>query len=174
MSSTWCKAAASNSRGCCSGSWAWRRTRRNGRSTSSRRAALARAADRFTALGKRARLGGRALLFARLCVLAAVAGAGPAGAGGLAGGCRTLRGWPRGGRAASQAATFFHRRLVELVAAARAAGFFSAASDLVHGGPGPPLGLVLRHAALLVPLFDVLGLPLLFVGVFRFVVARHG
>jgi hypothetical protein len=54
-----------------------------------------------------------------------------------------------------------------------ATGFFPAPMDFVDGGPCPPLGLFLGHAAFLVALFYVLGLALLFVRVFGFITAWH-
>jgi hypothetical protein len=42
---------------------------------------------------------------------------------------------------------------------------------LVHGRPGPALGLLFRNAALFVTLGDMFGLAILLVGVFRFVAA---
>jgi len=54
-----------------------------------------------------------------------------------------------------------------------AARFFPTAMNLVDSRPGSTLGLVLRHASLLVTFFYVLGLSLFLVGVFRFVSAWH-
>jgi hypothetical protein len=52
-------------------------------------------------------------------------------------------------------------------------GFFAATMHGVHGGPSPAFGFIFGNAPFLVTLLYVLGLPLLLVGVFRFVSARH-
>jgi hypothetical protein len=57
--------------------------------------------------------------------------------------------------------------------AAAGARFVAAVGLLVHCGPGPTLGFVLRHATLLVALLDVLGLALLLVGIGVLITTRH-
>src|SRR5947209_3335058 len=64
-------------------------------------------------------------------------------------------------------------RLVLLLAAARTALLLAASRRLVDRGPRAPLGLALRHAALLVTFFDVFGLALLLLRVLPFVSPRH-
>jgi hypothetical protein len=59
------------------------------------------------------------------------------------------------------------------VAATRAA-LVAAAVFLVHGRPGPALGLGFRNAARFVAFGDVVRLALLLVRVFRLVAAGHG
>jgi hypothetical protein len=59
------------------------------------------------------------------------------------------------------------------LAVTAASGFFPATMNLVDGGPGPTLGLVLGNAPILVAFLYVLSLPLLLVGVFGFVSAWH-
>src|SRR5262249_33814481 len=58
--------------------------------------------------------------------------------------------------------------------AAAAARLVAAARLLVDRRPGAALGLPLGDAAALVPLGDVLGLPLLLISVFRLVAPWHG
>src|SRR3989338_2799070 len=66
------------------------------------------------------------------------------------------------------------RRLFRRGAFGRArAALLAAAGLLVDGGPGPRLGLLLRHAALLVAFFDMLGLALLLGAVAALVSAGH-
>src|SRR3569623_939955 len=74
---------------------------------------------------------------------------------------------------AAVAATLARRGMVFLVAAARA-GLLAAAALLVDRRPGAALGLLLRDAAVLIALLDMLGLALLLVGVAAHVAARHG
>jgi hypothetical protein len=57
---------------------------------------------------------------------------------------------------------------------AAGAALLPAVGFLVHGGPGPSLGLVFGDAALFVALLDVFGHPLLLAGVIRFVSTGHG
>src|SRR4051812_25015129 len=57
--------------------------------------------------------------------------------------------------------------------AAATAGPFAATGFLIDGCPGAPFGLPLRHPAAFVAFLNVLSLPLLFVGVSRFVAAGH-
>ena len=71
-------------------------------------------------------------------------------------------------------AAFVRGRVAGALAAAGAAGLLAAAVVLVDGCPGPALGLLLGHAALLVAFGDVIGLAFLLVGVFGLVAARHG
>src|SRR5688572_9382037 len=52
--------------------------------------------------------------------------------------------------------------------------FVSAAAFLIHGGPSASLRLIFRNTAGLIAFLDVLRFAFLFVGVFRFVSARHG
>jgi hypothetical protein len=69
--------------------------------------------------------------------------------------------------------TALARRGVALGLSPAGAALVAAAAFLVDGRPGPPLGLMLRHAALFVAVGDMIGLAFLLVGVFRFVAARH-
>src|SRR4051794_18780608 len=54
-----------------------------------------------------------------------------------------------------------------------AAGLLTAVMYLVDRRPRAALGLIARYAALLVALFDVLGLTLLFISVVTLVSSRH-
>src|SRR3569623_2408073 len=74
---------------------------------------------------------------------------------------------------AAFAATLARRGMVFLVAAARA-GLHAAAALLADRRPGAALGRLLRDAAGLIALLDMLGLALLLVGVAALVAARHG
>src|SRR5437899_7503027 len=82
-------------------------------------------------------------------------------AGGLArrGGAFRRRARGRGG--AALAAALARGRLVQRVPAPGAAFLLPATGHLVDRRPGPVLGLLVRHAALLVTLLDVLGLAFL-------------
>src|SRR4051794_6008088 len=82
--------------------------------------------------------------------------------------CRSARG--RG--LAAELAALVRGGMTGRFAATRA-GFLAAPVVLVDGRPGAALGLLLGDAALLVALGDMVGLPLLLVGVFGFVAARH-
>src|SRR5262245_60916606 len=95
-----------------------------------------------------------------------------AGGGGLLGRTRSGGGGALGGGAPADAAALLGGRLVDALAAARPA-FLAAAGHGVDGGPGAPLGFLLRHAAMLIALFDVLGLAFLLTGVFCLRSARH-
>src|SRR4051812_27356191 len=66
-----------------------------------------------------------------------------------------------------------HRLVVFRFAVTAASGFFPTPVDLVHCRPRAALRFLVRYAATLIALFDVLLLPLLFVRVFRFVSAWH-
>lgn len=66
-----------------------------------------------------------------------------------------------------------HGLVILGLAVTATAGFFAATMHGVHGGPGAAFGFIFGNAPFLVALFYVLGLPLLLVGVFRFVSARH-
>jgi hypothetical protein len=57
---------------------------------------------------------------------------------------------------------------------AGASGFLSAGVVLVHRGPGSTFGFLFWHAFGFIILLDVLGFPLLLVGIFGFVSSRHG
>jgi hypothetical protein len=59
------------------------------------------------------------------------------------------------------------------LAIAPATGLFPAFMNGVYSRPGASLGLVLGSSAFLVAFLYVLGLPFLFVCVFRFVTAWH-
>jgi hypothetical protein len=85
-------------------------------------------------------------------------------------GARRLR--TCGRRAAASAPALLGRTLIHL-ATATAAALFPTASHLVLGGPSTALGFLARHAAPDIPFLDVLGLPLLFAGVGRFISTRH-
>src|SRR5947209_1350035 len=88
----------------------------------------------------------------------------------------------RGGRALGEgtrcrggtplATTLLRGRLVELLAAACTA-LLAAAGHFVHSGPGAPRRLFFRYAALLVALFNVLGLAFLFFCVLGLVSSWH-
>jgi hypothetical protein len=66
-----------------------------------------------------------------------------------------------------------HRLVVFGLPVTTSARFLATAVHGVHSGPRAPLGFLLRHPALLVPFLYVLSLPLLFLGVLRFVSAWH-
>src|ERR1700761_1412831 len=57
--------------------------------------------------------------------------------------------------------------------AAPRAAFFTAATLFIHCGPGAALRLLLRRAAFLVALFDMLGFSLLLARIRRFVTLWH-
>src|SRR6476659_1514175 len=93
--------------------------------------------------------------------------------GALPGRARAGRGRTRGRGPTTLLAAFLRRLLARLLAASGAALLPAAARDGVLGGPGPALGFLLRHAALLVALLDMLLLPLLLGRVLALVTAGH-
>src|SRR5262245_51174457 len=98
-----------------------------------------------------------------------VAGPGPGGLAGRGGpGGRR----PGGARRPAQPPALLRRGRVQPLAAP-GARLLAAARGHVHRGPGPALGLFLRHAAILVPLLDMLGHSLLLLGVGALVSAWH-
>src|SRR5438270_10958775 len=70
-------------------------------------------------------------------------------------------------------AALAHRLVIFGLAVSAAARLLAAAVDLVHGRPRAPFSFVARQAAFFVAFFDVLGLPLLLVGVLALVAAWH-
>src|SRR5215218_9268128 len=95
-----------------------------------------------------------------------------AGLGGLLGRRGPGRGRSGGRRGPAQLATLLTRHSRVRFAPA-APGLVPAPGLLVDRGPGPPLGLALRDAAFFIPLFDVLGRPLLLARVTALVAAWH-
>src|SRR5690348_15902091 len=92
---------------------------------------------------------------------------------GFLGRCGAGRRRPMGRGLAAALAALIGRRMAGVLAAAGPTGLLAAAVVLVHGRPGPALGLLVGDAALLVALGDMIGLALLLVGVFRLVATGH-
>jgi hypothetical protein len=87
-------------------------------------------------------------------------------------------GRPGGGSArrrsrAAYSPTFFGGALIHRFSAPRTA-LLTAAGHLIDRRPGAPLRFILRNATLLIPLFNMLGLPFLFFRIFGFFSPRHG
>src|SRR5437762_8360741 len=66
-----------------------------------------------------------------------------------------------------------HRFMIFRLVVAAAARLFTALVDFVDGRPSAPFSFVLRHAALFITLFDMIGLPLLFTCVLLFIPSWH-
>src|SRR6202034_4603094 len=79
----------------------------------------------------------------------------------------------RSRRRPANPATLVRGGMASRLAPSRSAWSLSAAVVLVDGGPGATLSLLLRNAAALVALLDVLRFPFLLIGVFRLVSLRH-
>src|SRR3984885_1444907 len=92
----------------------------------------------------------------------------------LFGRCLSARRRSRGRRGAANPAAPVRGGMASRFSSARAAGLLSTAVVLVDRGPGATFGLLLRNAAALVALLDMLRFPVLLVGVFRLVSPRHG
>ncbi len=80
--------------------------------------------------------------------------------------CGSLLSWPIGGCPSADLASFFRRLLVERFALTRTTRPFSAASHLIDRRPAPLLGFGLVDTSAPIALFNMLGLPLLLLGVF--------
>jgi hypothetical protein len=71
------------------------------------------------------------------------------------------------------APAFSHRFVVLGLAVTTTAALLATSMDLVHSCPRATLGFFFGKAAFEIPLFDVLGLAFLFIGVLRLISLRH-
>src|SRR6185369_12581364 len=95
------------------------------------------------------------------------------GARSLLRGSRALLGWTSRCRSAAHTSTFFRGLVVHRLTSPRTTGLLGAARHFIHRGPCAAFGFTVRNPAPFVAFFDVLCLPFLLVGIFRFIAAWH-